>query len=186
MTVTCSAGFACFPEDARDSSTLLQSADGALCWAQDAGGDQTRRFDPVHVELKASDEQRAEVVELLAQPDPIEPVYQPISNLSTGTVAGYEALSRFPHPPRRAPDAWFAQAHRCELGVELEVCAIRAALEAVDRPVDTFLSLNLSPSAHTSAPVRLAKRTNESIRAAFAGSWCRSSTSERSSLMMSG
>lgn len=156
VALTCSAGYACFPEDARDSSTLLQSADGALRWAQDGGGNQTRRFDPVHVQLTASEEQRAEVVELLAQPDPIEPVYQPISNLSTGTVAGYEALSRFPHPPLRAPDAWFAQAHRCELGVELELRAIQAALEAVDRPVGTFLSLNLSPSALMSDAVETA------------------------------
>jgi EAL domain-containing protein (putative c-di-GMP-specific phosphodiesterase class I) len=61
-------------------------------------------------------------------------------------VAGYEALSRFTDS-RRPPNAWFAQAHRCGLGIELEMAAARAQLEAKGRPEGTRLSINLSPSA---------------------------------------
>jgi EAL domain-containing protein (putative c-di-GMP-specific phosphodiesterase class I) len=87
------------------------------------------------------------VEEVLAAPDGVVPVFQPLVSLATGQVAGYEALARFPHPPARRPDEWFAVAQRVGLGHELEARALRAALEARDRPRGTFLSFNLSASA---------------------------------------
>ena len=47
----------------------------------------------------------------------------------------------------RSPDVWFAQAHGCGLGPELEAAAISAALEPLGRPVDTHLAINVGPSA---------------------------------------
>jgi EAL domain-containing protein (putative c-di-GMP-specific phosphodiesterase class I) len=71
-------------------------------------------------------------------------VFQPIVELQTGKTVGYEALSRFGTGP---PDAWFADATRAGLGAELELKAIRRALEQLDTlPADTFLSLNCSPA----------------------------------------
>jgi EAL domain-containing protein (putative c-di-GMP-specific phosphodiesterase class I) len=75
------------------------------------------------------------------------PVFQPLVSLTTGQVAGYEALARFPHPPARRPDEWFAVAQRVGLGPELEARAVRAATEADGRPAGTFLTFNLSASA---------------------------------------
>ena len=72
------------------------------------------------------DEQRAEIEAVLDDPDGITMVFQPIMDLRTGRVAGYESLSRFNREPRRAPDLWFAQAHRCGLGYALEAKAILA------------------------------------------------------------
>ena len=51
------------------------------------------------------------------------------SSASPRRVVGYEALARFPGTSGRTPDIWFAQAHGCGLGAELEAAAIRAALE---------------------------------------------------------
>jgi EAL domain-containing protein (putative c-di-GMP-specific phosphodiesterase class I) len=84
---------------------------------------------------------------VLDEPDGVVPVFQPLVSLSTGQVAGYEALARFPHPPARRPDEWFAVAQRVGLGPELEARALRAATEATDRPPGTFLTFNLSASA---------------------------------------
>ena len=70
------------------------------------------------------------------------------------SVAGYEALARFAGPETRPPNAWFAQAHRCGLGYELEARAVAAALAAPGRPAGTYLTVNLSPSALTSAAVQ--------------------------------
>jgi EAL domain-containing protein (putative c-di-GMP-specific phosphodiesterase class I) len=71
-------------------------------------------------------------------------------DLRTGLVSGYEALSRF-EGSRRPPNAWFAQAHRCGLGIELEMAAAAAQLSEPKRPAGTRLSINLSPTALLSA-----------------------------------
>ena len=47
------------------------------------------------------DEQRAEIEAVLADPDGITMVFQPIMDLRTGRIAGYESLSRFNREPRR-------------------------------------------------------------------------------------
>src|SRR5439155_11270329 len=88
-----------------------------------------------------SEEQRAEIEALLDDEESITPVFQPIVELATGRVVGYEALARFPDPSGRPPNAYFAQAHRCGLGVELEMLALRAALRVEGRPPGTYLTL---------------------------------------------
>jgi EAL domain-containing protein (putative c-di-GMP-specific phosphodiesterase class I)/DNA-binding NarL/FixJ family response regulator len=78
-------------------------------------------------------------------------VFQPIVELKSGQMAGFEALSRFSAEPTRTPDVWFAEAHSVELGVDLETAAIRHALDS-SRSLDaqTFLAVNASPSLVTS------------------------------------
>jgi EAL domain-containing protein (putative c-di-GMP-specific phosphodiesterase class I) len=98
-----------------------------------------------------AEEQRAEIELVLDDAAArISQVFQPVVDLRTGLVSGYEALSRF-EGSRRPPNAWFAQAHRCGLGIELEMVAAQAQLEAPNRPRGTRLSINLSPSAMLSA-----------------------------------
>ena len=74
-------------------------------------------------------------------------VFQPIVALDTGRVVAAEALSRFSDEPRRPPQVWFAEAAAVDLGVNLELAAVRAALARIgDLPADARLSFNLSPS----------------------------------------
>ena len=80
-------------------------------------------------------------------------VFQPVLELATGRVCGYEALARIDGEPVRRPDQWFAQAHRAGLGAELEALALRAALAVPNRPAGTFLALNVSPGALLAPPV---------------------------------
>jgi EAL domain-containing protein (putative c-di-GMP-specific phosphodiesterase class I) len=79
-----------------------------------------------------------------------------VLELATGRVAGYEALARMPDAPFRPPNQWFNQAYRVGLGPALEAAALRAALQADDRPERTFLALNVSPGALLSPEVRAA------------------------------
>ncbi len=103
--------------------------------------------DPVNVvRLDRAQRERGEIRALLQDGNGVRTVFQPIIELRTGRVAGYEALSRFP-TLMRGPDEVFGQAHRCGLGSFLEANAIAAALRATDRPADTFISLNVSPTA---------------------------------------
>jgi EAL domain-containing protein (putative c-di-GMP-specific phosphodiesterase class I) len=74
--------------------------------------------------------------------------FQPIVDLATGEVAGVEALSRFPSRVSVTPDVVFAEAANAGLGPELELLAIRRALEEA-RVLDASIhvALNVSPCA---------------------------------------
>jgi EAL domain-containing protein (putative c-di-GMP-specific phosphodiesterase class I)/CheY-like chemotaxis protein len=75
-------------------------------------------------------------------------VFQPVFDLATHQIAGYEALARFTSEYRRTPDRWFAEAWDLGLGFELEVAAAGAALEAITEASSPgFLAVNLSPQA---------------------------------------
>lgn len=70
-------------------------------------------------------------------------VFQPIFNLETMTVSGFEALSRFTDGVR--PDQRFADAARAGMGLELELATLEMALStSVDLPVHAYLSVNVS------------------------------------------
>ena len=81
------------------------------------------------------------------------PFFQPIVDLRTESVVGYEALSRF--TDGIPPDVRFATADRAGLGIELEVATMRAALDAAaNLPPDAYLSLNASPALIASGELR--------------------------------
>jgi diguanylate cyclase (GGDEF)-like protein len=155
LELTVSAGFVCIPDVCvEDEANLSELANSALDVAKRAGGNQTRKYDPEAVAaIPSIKQQRAEIDELLAMEHPITPVFQPLVELSTGRLIGFEALSRFDADPRRSPDAWFNQAARCGRGLALEMAAIKAALSARGRPAGTYLSLNFSPSALASPKI---------------------------------
>ena len=151
-SLRCSAGLACFPDDARTAGALLQLANGAVTWAKESGGGRSRRYDPENV-FVVTDEQRDEFARMIAQPDVVRPVFQPIVSLASGEPLGYEALARFAGKPGLPPSWWFSQAHRFGLGAALEAETVRMALAAEGRPEGCFLSVNLSPSALASDEV---------------------------------
>lgn len=75
-------------------------------------------------------------------------VFQPVFDLKTSMVIGWEALTRFQNGVR--PDQQFAQAHAVGLGLDLEEACLDAALQASDAlPGGGWVSLNVSPSLIT-------------------------------------
>jgi EAL domain-containing protein (putative c-di-GMP-specific phosphodiesterase class I) len=99
---------------------------------------------------------------LLADPDDLTLVFQPIVDLAAAGVAGYEALSRF--PGTAGPDVWFAAAADAGLGAELEALALHKALAAVPAlPADTFLSVNVSPHLLGTEPIQDALATRPDL-----------------------
>ncbi len=147
VALTWSAGVATFPTDAHDSTMLVECADAALYCAKSTGTSSICNYDPETSEAPDRGGDLAAVKTALEAADGVVPVFQPLVSLTTGQVSGYEALARFPHPPARRPDEWFAVAQRVGLGPQLEARALRAATEASGRPPGTFLSFNLSASA---------------------------------------
>ena len=154
--LSCSAGVSTFPEDARDPARLVELADAARYWAKRSGRDQSRRYDQRLAGRLSGAGQRVEIEALLARECSIVPVFQPVLELATGRVAGYEALARMPAGPFRPPDQWFSQAHLAGLGPALEAAALKAALRAQGRPARTFLAINVSPGALLSPEIRAA------------------------------
>ncbi|HEY5276023.1 MAG TPA: EAL domain-containing protein, partial [Coriobacteriia bacterium] len=78
------------------------------------------------------------------------PVFQPIVDLASRDVVGYEALTRFDSGQR--PDLCFADAWSVGLGPELELATLGAAVDA-SRGLGSgvFLDLNASPRLLTHA-----------------------------------
>jgi EAL domain-containing protein (putative c-di-GMP-specific phosphodiesterase class I) len=82
---------------------------------------------------------------VLTDPDGLRIVTQPILDVVTGKIAGYEALSRFTRPGWN-PQQWFTCARACGLGARLEAAAVDAALSVPSRPAGAYLAINVSPS----------------------------------------
>ena len=75
-------------------------------------------------------------------------VYQPVVRLSDGRTIGYESLARFNDPGHESPGEWFDDAREVGLTAELEFASVRQALASLgDVPVETWLSVNLSPAS---------------------------------------
>jgi diguanylate cyclase (GGDEF)-like protein len=155
LKLSCSAGYVCFPSQCGPDADLVHLASTALRMAKRAGGDRTVRYDDDQAAalptLRAA---RVEIQQMLELDAPIEPVFQPIVELGSGRLVGYEALARFPEKDERTPDAFFSQATRVGLGPQLEALALIAALKVPNRPYGTYLSLNCTPTAISSPIVR--------------------------------
>jgi EAL domain-containing protein (putative c-di-GMP-specific phosphodiesterase class I) len=77
----------------------------------------------------------------------ISPVFQPIFELGSGRIVGYEGLSRFPEQPAAPDGGWFAAADALGLCEELELACIETIVAVAHRlPADAYLSVNVSPS----------------------------------------
>lgn len=77
----------------------------------------------------------------------VDLVFQPICDLRTRAVTGYEVLSRFRGEHRRTPDVWFAEAAEVGMGIALECAVIARAVAALAQvPEGLYLSVNASPA----------------------------------------
>ena len=104
----------------------------------------------VHVEAAEPRAARTAVVRRFLEGPGRSVVLQPIVELSTDVVVGYEALCRFDDHPGGAmpPDGVFVEAQELELGVDLELAALGTALSLLPSlSAELFLSVNVSPAA---------------------------------------
>jgi EAL domain-containing protein (putative c-di-GMP-specific phosphodiesterase class I) len=108
--------------------------------------DELERRLEVERTVERDSNERYERIEKMLVGDEMSLVFQPIVEVSTRSVVGMEALSRFAAEPLRSPDLWFIEASSVGLGPELEMKAVSAAVEELDRlPDDWFLAINASP-----------------------------------------
>jgi diguanylate cyclase (GGDEF)-like protein/PAS domain S-box-containing protein len=146
------------------TTDLARDADLALAAAKSAGKDTVRVHRAVSGDavLAADDAFDASGAGAVAELDRVlagglvAAVYQPIVELESREVVGYEALARGPEgSPLHRPDRLFAAAAACGRVVELELACRRAALQgALDAGLGAGASLfvNTEPSAIDAAP----------------------------------
>jgi EAL domain-containing protein (putative c-di-GMP-specific phosphodiesterase class I) len=85
-------------------------------------------------------------IQMVLAEEALDIVFQPIVDLRSGRMVGCEALSRFRSPQAEPPDWWFAAAERVDLGVELELLAMRRALAEIPMvPAHLHVSVNAGP-----------------------------------------
>lgn len=88
---------------------------------------------------------RAELLDILEH-GRFHPVFQPVVELASRTVIGYEALTRFDDNKR--PDLRYAEAHEIGMGSQVEAASVVAILKAAEHlDQELWLSLNFSPLA---------------------------------------
>jgi EAL domain-containing protein (putative c-di-GMP-specific phosphodiesterase class I) len=103
------------------------------------------------------------IAHVLAEPELVRPVFQPIVDLERGVACGYEMLARFVSPIKAAPPMWLAEAAQRGLDAQLEAMLVEIGLDAMNWvPDNCFLTINVSPRALASDEVAsvLASRTS--------------------------
>ncbi|OKO67815.1 diguanylate cyclase [Bradyrhizobium sp. AS23.2] len=148
VVIGASIGIAMAPGDGDDSEKLLKSADMALSRAKaDARG--TFAFFEAALDAKAQSRRKIEVeLRDAIQNDVLRPYYQPLIDLQSGRITGFEALVRWPHAERGmvSPADFIPVAEETGLINPLGGLMLRrACLEAATWPDDVRVAVNLSP-----------------------------------------
>ncbi|MDP8903735.1 MAG: bifunctional diguanylate cyclase/phosphodiesterase [Chloroflexota bacterium] len=145
-----SAGISACPALATTRSQLYAQADAALYWCKRHGRAAVDIFDPVRdreASQEATSELSALVARVAATQGLLHAAYQPIVDLSTGRVIGFEGLIR-PRPESgfSDPSSMFAAAESVGRTVELDqACMETVVREARGLASGQILSINLSP-----------------------------------------
>ncbi len=145
-----SAGISAYPDLSADGRLIIRNADAALYWAKRHGRTDVQVFDPDRhgvADDRRSTPELAEAIDLLTAGELLTAVYQPILDLATGRVMGFEGLVRpADEAPFRDAGSLFAAAEVAERTVELDMLAIATIAAGLEEDLgDAYLSVNLSP-----------------------------------------
>jgi diguanylate cyclase (GGDEF)-like protein/PAS domain S-box-containing protein len=148
ITVELSIGIALAPGDGRDPDQLLKSADMALYRAKSDGRGLYRFFEP-EMDARMQTRRRLEIdLRSAIANGEFELFYQPLVDMKTEYVTGFEALIRWHHPERGMilPLDFIAVAEETGLIVQIGDWVLRqACTEAATWPSGVKIAVNLSP-----------------------------------------
>ena len=141
-------GIALAPQDGHDPVELLRKADIALYRAKGQGRSALRFFEP---EMDAQVRERDSIERALRAAigaGEVQPYYQPLIDLKTGRIRGFEALARWTGPNLSVigPDRFIPIAEDSGLiGPLTDTMLERACTEAQGWDADLELAFNVSP-----------------------------------------
>ncbi len=146
IQIGASAGFAIYPANAVGEEDLIRKADMALYRAKLEGRGRVRVYD-----LSLDIDTRALLEEELRQgisSGEVVPYFQPLIDLSSGELRGFEVLSRWRHPARGLinPDQFIPLAEDTGQISALTLAVLKQACTAASLlPTDLTLAINISP-----------------------------------------
>jgi diguanylate cyclase (GGDEF)-like protein len=148
VAISCSIGIALFPQDAASAGDLVKNAEMALHRAKATGRGGAHFYE-------ARTEERLRERRLLAadltnalERGEMAIHYQPLADLATGRILGFEALLRWEHPTHGAiaPDLFIPLAEESGHILALGSWALRrACAEAAGWQPELRIAVNLSP-----------------------------------------
>ena len=147
IPTSASIGIAVFPSDGTDGMALLRRADIALFRAKQEGRGESRFFEPKMDQLIAHRATIEEALRGAIREDRIEVHFQPLLDLKTNRILGFEALARWTDLELgEIPPSTFIQvAEDSGLITPLSDQLLRKACRAaVQWPGHTMLSFNIS------------------------------------------
>jgi diguanylate cyclase (GGDEF)-like protein len=142
-------GIALIPQDGRNSAAIMRKADIALYRAKAEPGSASRFFEAeMDSRIRERDLIERELRSAIKN-GVVQPHFQPLMDLRTNQVVGFEALARWTHPTLGdvPPDRFIPIAESCGLLNELTDHLLRQAAHAASQwPEDVTLCFNISPS----------------------------------------
>jgi diguanylate cyclase (GGDEF)-like protein/PAS domain S-box-containing protein len=152
--VTASVGIVLSGNPADTPETLLRNADAAMYRAKELGRDRAELFDARTHHRAIDDLRTGNALHRAIERGEMRVYYQPMINLDTGTLSGFEALIRWEHPERGLvpPMEFVPLAEETGLIVPLGTWALEEASRQAVRWCETTpdqppltMSVNLSP-----------------------------------------
>ena len=152
VRISASVGVALFPADAGDPESLVKNADMALYRAK-ADGRGTARFYEAAMDeaLRRRRQLEADLRQAIGRGE-LELHYQPLADLESGSILGFEALLRWNHSQLGAigPATFIPLAEESGLILKLGEWVLREACTEAGRWTPALkLSVNLSPIQFT-------------------------------------
>ncbi len=149
INIGVSIGIAMCRNDSTDAATLLRAADIAMYRAKQSGRCTFRFFEQsMDDEMREREALEHDLTEALSNHQ-IHPHFQPLIDISTHHIRGFEALARWDHPEHGfvPPDVFVPIIEHLGLMAELTSAILRQACrEARQWPEDIRIAVNLSPT----------------------------------------
>lgn len=150
--MSASVGVATAPGDARDPVVLIQLADLAMYSIKRRSGSRVARYTSAMGDARNRRNRMERELREALKDGAIEPHFQPLVDLRTGAIVGFEALARWTAPDGRSvpPDEFIPLAEDTGLITELsEQILQKACIAASAWPRPISLAFNVSPAQMT-------------------------------------
>jgi diguanylate cyclase (GGDEF)-like protein/PAS domain S-box-containing protein len=151
LYITTSVGISIYPDDGRDSETLIRKADTAMYSAKSHGGNNVRFYSPFMDAGSAEQMMIENDLRVALDRDELFMHYQPFFNMAEKKISGVEALMRWNHPERGVimPGIFIPIAEKTGLIVQIGEWALNTACIQVKKWHDRgypalHLALNVS------------------------------------------